>query len=1480
MAYIELDRRFVEWRQPTEGEEPSDPDFVVQYGRSDSILGWDALLKRRRAVVLAEGGSGKSLELENQAERLAASGRWAFYAKVQDVGRDGLEAAIRVDARDGFKAWQRSAEPAWFFIDSVDEAKLNNIQLDRALRQIAEAIRGHEQHAHIVLSGRHTDWEFRRDLARLKANLPLPEEFESAPVPTADELMLRALHERHRKEKPESIEEPLIVLIAPLDEDRVRKYAVAKGTTNVDALVAQIESANLWRFTRRPLDLGWLVEFWNAKRRLGTLAEMLAESLRQRAREKDPDRSRRDGLGEGRAMRALERIGAALVLGRKSTITIPDGDESHSPDPSALDLEQVLPDWSGVDRTALRNLPAFDPATFGRARLHNDNEGVVRAYLAAQWLIRLRRENLSRQGLFRLVFGNSYGVATVKPSMREVAGWLTLWDSEVANEVIRREPYLLLTTGDPASLTPELRARALSTLIERIAGSDEHLPSLDPDSVRRFAKPDLAAVIRTLWSKHRSHDETRRLLLRLIWFGQIRDCLDIAQEALRYFKADSHDQVMAGRALLVTADPGVVREYAVSILKDIESVDQNVLWDAVDNLFPAYIDVPGLLRAIAVSPMSDAAVTTSFRWQGPALVRRIKSPADMEAMVAGLMAQIGPPEGTESGVGDDSYNDPLASALDVANCRLLAMSPPDNVSDLSIDAAARVGRRRLLGRGGYYDREHDAGAELRRSGPRRRRTLWRLVETASSKGAPSNPDIEHPYQIDHLGWSLGLDADDIAWLLDDVRGRPTPQQRALAIRYTLLIWQKEGRDACLKERIWQVVASEPTLLAICENWIQPPIASDPSQTRQRYEARQAKDAAERAASDDRWRELIAKLQADPDQIRQLPPATATHIDARLYHLWFLLNSATYDNSHHSIASVAPLEAIVGARLAGAFCEALSRHWRTWEPTLQSSRNPPTAYTLFYGDIMGIAGLSLEAGRNPSWTHTLDSALASRAARYATLELNGLPAWIADLSKTWPTEVANVLIHEIQFELSTPEAGARVVRAIPSADPATIEPLIPRLVDEFERRPTLSADKLDPLFDVLGMALDPSHRARIVALATAHCQEARDMGIAAMCLAAALSVGSESAVDALFMKLDGLSINDQRLLVQNLLPLLYGNRFARAHAPPALSTRNLARLVRLAYATIRVEDDNSRPHLVSYSPDARDDAEEARGRLFKTLVEQPGLATYNALIELSSEQGFPIRPSRLRSLAHDRAAVDAELAPWLAGEAHAFEAKCEALPLTTLDLQRLMLDRIGDLQDALLNDEYAQGETVSHLPNEKEVQKWMANHFRQTRGRSYTLEREPHVVEEKEPDIRVQSTNGVAVPIEVKVAETWSLADLETALNVQLCGQYLRSKHARHGILLLVHQKPRPTGWQAADGHWMGFQEVVQHLRTIAAKIAGQDSDTPQPEVIAIDVSSVWKLRTKARKKKVPKGRSKTVGRTKAKPKKRSQPSKKARNPAR
>ena len=119
----------------------------------------------------------------------------------------------------------------------------------------------------------------------------------------------------------------------------------------------------------------------------------------------------------------------------------------------------------------------------------------------------------------------------------------------------------------------------------------------------------------------------------------------------------------------------------------------------------------------------------------------------------------------------------------------------------------------------------------------------------------------------------------------------------------------------------------------------------------------------------------------------------------------------------------------------------------------------------------------------------------------------------------------------------------------------------------------------------------------------------------------------------------------------------------------------------------------------------------------------------------------------------------------------------------------------------MHDDFSQGQTLKGIGSEKEVQKWVADRLRLKQGRSFSVEREPHVVDEKEPDVRIRAkATDANVSMEIKVAESWSLTELDNALEVQLCGRYLRSDQGRYGVLLLVHQKARPMGWEdKADG---------------------------------------------------------------------------------
>ena len=55
----------------------------------------------------------------------------------------------------------------------------------------------------------------------------------------------------------------------------MRLFATAKRVADLDVFMIKIEDADLWRFAQRPLDLNWLVEFWQKHGRLGTLAKMV-----------------------------------------------------------------------------------------------------------------------------------------------------------------------------------------------------------------------------------------------------------------------------------------------------------------------------------------------------------------------------------------------------------------------------------------------------------------------------------------------------------------------------------------------------------------------------------------------------------------------------------------------------------------------------------------------------------------------------------------------------------------------------------------------------------------------------------------------------------------------------------------------------------------------------------------------------------------------------------------------------------------------------------------------------------------------------------------------------------------------------------------------------------------------------------------------------------------------------------------------------
>lgn len=84
--------------------------------------------------------------------------------------------------------------------------------------------------------------------------------------------------------------------------------------------------------------------------------------------------------------------------------------------------------------------------------------------------------------------------------MSQTVAWLSIWDADVAREMIEREPRLLLSNGDPASLPLDVRRLALLAVVKRIAMGQEQFWDFDRVSLRRLASVDIAPTIRTIWT--------------------------------------------------------------------------------------------------------------------------------------------------------------------------------------------------------------------------------------------------------------------------------------------------------------------------------------------------------------------------------------------------------------------------------------------------------------------------------------------------------------------------------------------------------------------------------------------------------------------------------------------------------------------------------------------------------------------------------------------------------------------------------------------------------------------------------------------------------------------------------------------------------------------------------------------------------------------------------------------------------------------
>ncbi|HEN1283958.1 TPA: hypothetical protein U3W40_005117, partial [Klebsiella pneumoniae] len=230
---ISLDRSFTVVPKNSLGNED---EASTSMGISSGSIKWSQLEDEYRVVILAAAGAGKTVEMRSRAEIIKQSGRLAFFIRIEDLNESDFAWGLEVGSPEEFEGWLASTNEAWFFLDSVDEARLVAPNaFEKAVKRFAYKISKSRHRAHIYISGRPYAWSFASDYEMVERYLPFSTQNAANSFRKENSLNIYSLNS--------------------LNLDDIRFYAAQRQVDNTTEFVDGIERANLQAMASRPFDL-------------------------------------------------------------------------------------------------------------------------------------------------------------------------------------------------------------------------------------------------------------------------------------------------------------------------------------------------------------------------------------------------------------------------------------------------------------------------------------------------------------------------------------------------------------------------------------------------------------------------------------------------------------------------------------------------------------------------------------------------------------------------------------------------------------------------------------------------------------------------------------------------------------------------------------------------------------------------------------------------------------------------------------------------------------------------------------------------------------------------------------------------------------------------------------------------------------------------------------------------------------------------
>jgi hypothetical protein len=830
-----------------------------------------------------------------------------------------------------------------------------------------------------------------------------------------------------KKDKTETVPDLTVVRLVPLNEDQ-RRLLAQPELPDVDAFLKAVEQHGLDALAERPGDVLELVRYWKTHGGFGSLLQMTEETVKVKLAEIDPYRPDNAELTQEEARQGAERLAAGLTLAKSFTLEGPGGAADPSLAAGAVKANDLFNDWVTPKISALLRRGIFAPATYGRVRFHHRS---IQEYLAAQWLHRLLEAGCNPAEIFDLLFAVSYGVKTVVPSLRATAAWLALWRTDIRDEIVDRDPMLLLKEGDPGSLPDEVKSKLLLHLARLHANGDVADDSIDRRALWMFASPTLVDAIQKAWDINPRPD-FRAVLIRLVHEGGIKGCTDLAVALASDESARDYWRVLAVDALVACQADRELKTIAKSFIRNALRARPPHASGFSRALFPKYINVKQLFEIIEKTKPAKRFTTDGFSYAIDSLFDACPD-ADKPEFIDRLAVVCLKQPFAEDFRRVSKQQVELAKHLGgIAHAGVAALrggTPSDGlVKLLSVVERAE--------RGTHRQNEQPALNTLIRDNASVNRALfWYDVEEVRKFHKSASQQVDHRLYIGGAAlW--GLADRDCAWLEQDLATKPFEDDRRVALSaISDLLGNGLKTDA---PRLRKLIGKNAALRADLQQNLKP---RKPSAAYRKSQADhvvwEKKTSAKRETDKESWRKFRDKIIADPQVLSHITNAKEAPVG-------WLLNLTTWlsKKTGKEHATGAPdwqlLEPAFSRAVAENYRDGMKALWRVVEPE-SPLRKEGGVTTVKWVTVLSVAGLNIESGEDPKFGYCLTPEEILRAALHGAVSGQGYPPWMDTLLNNDAATVMPIARDEFAREWAGDGASANYFLYHFSQDSTTVHP---------------------------------------------------------------------------------------------------------------------------------------------------------------------------------------------------------------------------------------------------------------------------------------------------------------------------------------------------------------------------------------------------------------------------------------------------------